>query len=106
VGNLLVEMGEDGKQAKLLIDDSELVVGKDSFFEGKDLFPVHVMVGVPTCVKVRQDLVLDVSKSGSIGATKQDLIKIKSRSSGKSCQQVLTSNSNAQIRSSPFSLQG
>jgi hypothetical protein len=36
-------------------------------------------------VKVRQDLVLDVSKSGSISATKQDLIKIKSRSSGESC---------------------
>jgi hypothetical protein len=36
-------------------------------------------------VKVRQDLVLDVSKSGSIGATKQDLIKIKSRSSGELC---------------------
>jgi hypothetical protein len=36
-------------------------------------------------VKVRQDLVLDVSKSGSIGTTKQDLIKIKSRSSSESC---------------------
>jgi hypothetical protein len=57
-------------------------------------------------VKVRQDLVLDVSKSGSIGVTKQDLIKIKSRSSGESFQQVLTSNNSAQIRSSPFSLQG
>jgi hypothetical protein len=57
-------------------------------------------------VKVRQDLVLDVSKSGSIGRTKQDLIKIKSRSSGESLQQVLTSNNSAQIRSSPFSLQG
>jgi hypothetical protein len=32
----LVEMGEDGKEAKLFVDDSELVVGKDSFFEGKD----------------------------------------------------------------------
>jgi hypothetical protein len=38
--------------------------------------------GIP--VKVQQDLVLNVSKSGSIGATKQDLIKIKSRSSGES----------------------
>ena len=84
MGNFLVEMGEDGKKAKLFVDDGELVVGKDSFFEGKDLFLVHAMVVVPTCVKVRQDLVLDVSKSGSIGATKQDLIKIKSRSSGES----------------------
>jgi hypothetical protein len=42
VGNFLVEMGEDGKKAKLFVDDSELVVGKDSFFEGKDLFLVHV----------------------------------------------------------------
>jgi hypothetical protein len=85
VGNFLVEVGEDSKQAKLFVDDGELVVGEDSFFEGKDLFPVHVVVGVPTCVKVRQDLVLDVSKSGSIDTTKQDLIKIKSRSSGESC---------------------
>jgi hypothetical protein len=85
VSDFLVKMGEDGKQAKLFVDDSELVVGKDSFFEGKDLFPVHAVVGVPTCVKVRQDLVLDVSKSSSIGATQQDLIKIKSRSSGESC---------------------
>jgi hypothetical protein len=95
VGNFLIEMGEDGEQTKLFVDDGELVVGKDSFFEGKDLFPVHTMVEVPTCVKVRQDLVLDVSKPGSIGATKQDLIKIKSRSSGKSFQQVLTSNNSA-----------
>jgi hypothetical protein len=72
VGDFLVEMGEDGKQAKLFVDDSELVVGKDSFFEGKDLFPVHAVVEVPTCVKVQQDLVLDVSKSGSIS---QDLNK-------------------------------
>jgi hypothetical protein len=62
----LVEMGEDGKKAKLFVDDSKLVVGKDSFFKGEDLFPIHVTVEVPTCVKVRQDLVLDVSKSGSI----------------------------------------
>ena len=85
MSNFLVEMGEDGKQAKLFVDDSKLVVGEDSFFEGKDLFPVHAVVAVPTCVKVRQDLVLDVSKSGSIGTTKQDLIKNKSRSSGESC---------------------
>jgi hypothetical protein len=85
VGNFLVEMGEDGKQVKLFVDDGELIVGEDSFFEGKDLFPVHAVVAVPTCVKVRQDLVLDVSKSGSIGMTKQDLIKIKSRSSDESC---------------------
>jgi hypothetical protein len=84
MSDFLIQMGEDGKQAKLFVDDGKLVVGKDSFFESKDLFPVHAMVGVPTCVKVRQDLVLDVSKSGSIGATKQDLIKIKSRSSGES----------------------
>jgi hypothetical protein len=77
VGNFLIEMGEDSEQAKLFVDDGKLVVGEDSFFEGKDLFPVHAMVEVPTCVKVRQDLVLDVSKSGSIGATKQDLIKIE-----------------------------
>ena len=57
-------MGEDGKQAKLFVNDSELVVGEDSFFEGKDLFPVHAMIVVPTCVKVRQDLVLNMSKSG------------------------------------------
>jgi hypothetical protein len=44
VGNFLVEMGEDSKQAKLFVDDGELVVGKDSFFEGKDLFPVHAVV--------------------------------------------------------------
>jgi hypothetical protein len=69
MGNFLVEVGEDGKQAKLFINDGELVVGKDSFFEGKDLFPVHAVVAVPTCVKVRQDLVLDVSKSGSIKTT-------------------------------------
>jgi hypothetical protein len=85
MGDFLIEMGEDGKQAKLFVNDGKLVVGKDSFFEGKDLFPVHLMVEVPTCVKVRQDLVLDVSKSSSIGATKQDLIKIKSRSSGEPC---------------------
>jgi hypothetical protein len=85
VGDFLVEMGKDGKEMKLFVDGCELVVGKDSFFKGKDLFPIHVLVGVPTCVKVRQDLVLDVSKSGSISVTKQDLIKIKSRSSGESC---------------------
>jgi hypothetical protein len=85
VGDFLVEMGKDGEKTKLFVDDGELVVGKDLFFEGKDLFPIHVLVVVPTCVKVRQDLVLDVSKSGSISATKQDLIKIKSRSSGESC---------------------
>jgi hypothetical protein len=44
VGNFLVELGEDGKEAKLFVDDSELVVGKDSFFEGKDFFPIHVSV--------------------------------------------------------------
>jgi hypothetical protein len=44
VGNLLVEVGENSKQAKLFVDDGELVVGKDSFFEGKDLFPVHAVV--------------------------------------------------------------
>jgi hypothetical protein len=85
VGDFLIEMSEDSKQAKLFVNDGELVVGKDSFFEGKDLLPVHMVVRVPTCVKVRQDLVLDVSKSGSISATKQDLIRIKSRSSGESC---------------------
>jgi hypothetical protein len=69
VGDFLVEVGKDSKQTKLFVDDGELVVSKDSFFEGKDLFPVHLMVGVPTCVKVRQDLVLDVSKSGSIKIT-------------------------------------
>jgi hypothetical protein len=42
-------------------------------------------LGVKARVKVRQDLVLNVSKSSSIGTTKQDLIKIKSRSSGESC---------------------
>jgi hypothetical protein len=85
VGDFFVEVGEDGKETKLFVDGGELVVSKDSFFEGKDLFPIHVSVVVPTCVKVQQDLVLDVSKSGSIGVTKQDLIKIKSRSSGESC---------------------
>jgi Domain of unknown function (DUF4219) len=50
----------------------------EAYLKSQDLWNV-------TTVKVRQDLVLDVSKSGSIGATKQDLIKIKSRSSGKSC---------------------
>jgi hypothetical protein len=65
VGDFLVKVGEDGKKTKLFVDDSELVVGKDSFFKGEDLFPIHVTVEVPTCVKVRQDLVLDVSKSGS-----------------------------------------
>ena len=65
MGNFLVEMGEDSKQAKLFVDDGELVVGKDSFFECKDFFPVHSGIVVPTCVKVRQDLVLDMSKSGS-----------------------------------------
>jgi hypothetical protein len=44
VGNLLVEVGENSKQAKLFVDDGELVVGKDLFFEGKDLFPVHAVV--------------------------------------------------------------
>jgi hypothetical protein len=43
VGNFLVEVGEDGKKAKLFVDDSKLVVSKDSFFEGKDLFSVHVL---------------------------------------------------------------
>jgi hypothetical protein len=65
VGDFFVEVGEDGKETKLFVDDSELVIGKDSFFKGEDLFPVHMLVAVPTCVKVRQDLVLDVSKSGS-----------------------------------------
>jgi hypothetical protein len=78
MGDFLIEMSEDGKQAKLFIDDGELVVGKDLFFEGKDLFPVHSMVVVPTCVKVRQDLVLDVSKSGSAEPlAKQDPIRIE-----------------------------
>jgi hypothetical protein len=43
VSNFLVKVGENGKKAKLFVDDSELVVGKDSFFEGKDLFSVHVL---------------------------------------------------------------
>jgi hypothetical protein len=67
VGDFLVKVGEECKEAKLFVNGSELVVSKDSFFEGKDLFPIHaVAVEVPTCVKVQQDLVLDVSKSGSI----------------------------------------
>jgi hypothetical protein len=65
VGNFLVEVSEECKEIKLFVNGGELVVGKDSFFEGKDLFPVHLVVVVPTCVKVRLDLVLDVSKSGS-----------------------------------------
>jgi hypothetical protein len=64
VGDFLVKVGEDGKEAKLFVDDGELVVSENSFFKGKDFFPVHVLE-VPTCVKVQQDLVLDVSKSGS-----------------------------------------
>jgi hypothetical protein len=61
-------VGEECEETKLFVDSSELVVSKDSFFEGKDFFPVHSVVKVvPTCVKVRQDLVLDMSKSGSIG---------------------------------------
>jgi hypothetical protein len=44
VGDFLIEMGEECKKTKLFIDGSELVVGKDSFFEGKDLFPVHSVV--------------------------------------------------------------
>ena len=40
----MVEMGEDGKKMKLFVDDSKLVVGKDSFFKGEDFFPVHVTV--------------------------------------------------------------
>jgi hypothetical protein len=31
MSDFLIEMGEDGKQAKLFVDDSKLVVGKDSF---------------------------------------------------------------------------
>jgi hypothetical protein len=66
IGNLLVEVGEECKEMKLFIDGSELVVGKDSFFKCEDFFPVHSGVeGVPTCVKVRLDLVLNMSKSGS-----------------------------------------
>jgi hypothetical protein len=64
VGNFLVEVGEDCQETKLFVDGGELVVGKDSFFEGEDFLSVHLLVqAVPTCVKVRQDLVLDVSKS-------------------------------------------
>jgi hypothetical protein len=66
MGDFLVKVGEECKEMKLFINGGKLVVSKDSFFEGKDLFPVHVVVEVPTCVKVRQDLVLNVSKSGSI----------------------------------------
>jgi hypothetical protein len=65
MGNFLVEMSEECEETKLFVDGGKLVVGKDSFFKGKDLFPVHAVVVVPTCVKVRQDLVLDMSKSGS-----------------------------------------
>jgi hypothetical protein len=65
MSNFLVEVGEECEETKLFINGGKLVVGKDSFFEGKDLFPVYAVV-VPTCVKVRQDLVLNVSKSGSI----------------------------------------
>jgi hypothetical protein len=64
VGDFFIQMSEECKETKLFIDGGKLVVGKDSFFEGKDLFPVHVAIEVPTCVKVRQDLELDVSKSG------------------------------------------
>jgi hypothetical protein len=52
VGNFLVEVGEECKEMKLFVNGGELVVSKDSFFEGKDLFPVHVVLIVPTCVKV------------------------------------------------------
>jgi hypothetical protein len=74
----LVEVGEDGEKSKLFVDDGELVIGKDSFFKGKDLFPVHVSVGssylcqgsTGPCARreqvwFRQDL------------TKQDLIKVE-----------------------------
>jgi hypothetical protein len=63
VGDFLVKVGEECEEAKLFVNGSELVVSKDSFFKGKDLFPVHAVVGVPTCVKVQLDLVLDMSKS-------------------------------------------
>jgi hypothetical protein len=63
VGNFLIQMGEECSKSELFIDSGEVVVGKDSFFEGKDLFPIHSVVVVPTCVKVQLDLVLDVSKS-------------------------------------------
>jgi hypothetical protein len=66
VGDFLVQVGEECKEMKLFVDGGKLIVSKDSFFEGKDLFPVHAVEVVPTCVKVRQDLVLGVSKSGSI----------------------------------------
>ena len=44
MGNFLVQMGEECEEMKLFINGSKLVVSKDSFFEGKDLFPIHVLV--------------------------------------------------------------
>jgi hypothetical protein len=65
MGDFLVKVGEESEEVKLFVNGGELVISKDSFFEGKDLFPVHTVVAVPTCVKVQLDLVLDISKSGS-----------------------------------------
>jgi hypothetical protein len=42
VGNFLVKVGKECKETKLFVDGSELVISKDSFFKGKDLFPVHM----------------------------------------------------------------
>jgi hypothetical protein len=110
VGNFLIEVGEECKKTKLFIDGGELVVGKDSFFEGKDFLPVHSVVKVvPTCVKVRQDLVLDVSKSGSARhLTKQDLIKVEIKlrrimCSSRSVQQVSTKDKDPSDRVKPLS---
>jgi hypothetical protein len=105
VGDFLVQMCEEYEETKLFVNGGKLVVGKDSFFKGKDFFPVHAVVAVSTCVKVRLDLVLDVSKSVLTRLTKQDLIKVEIKPR-QIMLQVLTSNNSAQIRNSPFSLQG
>jgi hypothetical protein len=87
VGNFLIEVGKECKEMKLFIDGSELVVSKDSFFKGKDLFPVHSVVvdssylcqgSTGPCAQCEQVLF-------NQQLAKQDLIKVKTKSKGKSC---------------------
>jgi hypothetical protein len=44
VGDFLIEVGKKCEETKLFVDSGELVVGKDSFFKGKDFLPIHLMV--------------------------------------------------------------